>query len=97
MKTALLFLFISIALLVVLFLRTHHSFGKNTIDLHVHDTYYVLSYLTLAIIILLFAGTFFSLGGAIGTSFKNKFFIILLTCFVLADGFVIYKYIRMFD
>jgi hypothetical protein len=89
MKSALVFLVIGIVLLAVLLSTLHIWRGASTIDIHVHDTMYVLPYTIFIFFILLILGTFFFLGGAIGTGFKNKYYLIPLFLFVLMDTYTL--------
>jgi hypothetical protein len=97
MKTGLVFLSIGLLLLILLFSRGAISFTKTTVDVHVSDTYFVLSYLIFILFIGLFLGTFFALGSTIATSFKDKFFLLMFFAFVVADAALIGKYNNLFQ
>jgi len=92
MKTALIFLIVAILILVFLWTRVNvFSFrDATTIDIHVHDTYYVIDRWFVIIMIILFPGTLSSLGGVIGTGVRNKFFLIAFIIFVIADLYIVY-------
>ena len=89
MKGALVGLFVGIVLLILLYFKIDVYRSKGTIDIHLHDTYFVLSYSSVAIFILLFLGTFFSIGGMIGSIFKSKLFWILTILVLSIDAYYI--------
>ena len=97
MKAAIISLVIGIILLLFFLFGSYIQNYKSGIDIHVHDTYFIISYFSFTVFITLFLGTFFSLGGAIGTAFKNKSFVYLLLIFVLLDAFYIARYIKLMD
>jgi len=73
MKGALIALFIGIVLLVLLYFKMDIFRGKGTIDIHLHDTYFILSYTTVTIFILLFLGTFFPLEASLEVSSRVSY------------------------
>jgi cytochrome c oxidase subunit 1 len=91
MKTALIFLALAILLLVLFWWRFDVWFSDSTIDIHVHDTYYVIARWHAVLVTILFLGTFSSFGGVIGTRFRNKFFLIAVTIFLLADAYITWQ------
>ena len=97
MKAALISLTIGIILVLIFVSQTYIRVNKSAIDIYVHDTYFVISYFSFIFLIILFLGTFFSIGGAIGTVFKNKYFTFPLLICILLDSFYIMKYIKLID
>ena len=95
MKGALIALFIGLALLFILYSRLDIYGTKGTIDIHLHDTYFVLSYASVIVFILLFLGTLFSVGGAIATYFKSKLFCLLLVLFLSIDTYYIVTFYKL--
>jgi heme/copper-type cytochrome/quinol oxidase subunit 1 len=95
-KTALIFLFTGILLLTLLYLKSGIFFTKKTVDIHLHDTYYVIAYLHFIILIVLFVGTAFSIGGVFGTRFRNKYFLIPAAVFLFADVVLILQIVPYF-
>jgi heme/copper-type cytochrome/quinol oxidase subunit 1 len=91
MKTAFIFLALSILLLILFWWRFDIWFSDSTIDIHVHDTYYVIARWHAVLVIILFLGTFSSFGGMIGTRFRNKFFLITLIIFFVADIYIAWQ------
>src|SRR5215208_1610272 len=97
MKGALVALFIGIVLLVLLCFKMDIYRSKETIDIHLHDTYFVLSYSSVAVFVLLFLGTFFSVGGIIGSRFKGKLFWVLVVLFLSIDTYYIVTFYKAFN
>jgi len=89
MKGAVIALLIALALLILLCFTSKVYSTSGTLDFQLHDTTFVLSYSTVIIFILLFLGTFFSIGGIIGTHFKNTLFWVLLIVFFSIDIYFI--------
>lgn len=85
MKLAIGFLIIGIFLLSLFFHRSD-IWISSTIDIHLHDTYYVFDKWHFAIVVFIYLLSFFSLGGAIGTRFKNKKFLVTWIITLLVDG-----------
>jgi hypothetical protein len=96
MKTALIFLGVAILILILLWSRVDVWFTDSTIDIHVHDTYFVIPRWHIIFFAILFLGTFSSLGGVIGTRFRNKFFIVFLIIFVVIDTYIIWHLYNSF-
>ena len=96
MKGALIGLLISIILLFSLSFKMSTHRTKPTIDIHFHDTYFILSYTSVVIFLILFLGTFFTFGGTIGTNFKNKLFWVLALAFLGVDIFFIVRNYKLF-
>ena len=95
MKTALAFLFISILILLFLLSKTDIFFGKSTVDIHVHDTYFVIDRLQFIFFIVLILGTVSSFGGVIGTRFRSKAFLIAFLIFLAADVYMFYPLLEL--
>jgi hypothetical protein len=90
MKTALVFLAGAILLLVFVLWNLDVHFTNDTVDLHFYDTYFIVANSQVVLAIISFSGTLSSLGGVIGTRFRNKFFLIALTVFLLADAYILW-------
>ena len=93
MKGALIALSIGIVLLILLFSETA-SYSSGTIDMHLHDTYFVLGYAAVIGFVILFLGTCFSIGGIFGSHAKSKLFFVLLLLFLSGD---MYFFLRFFN
>lgn len=89
MKAALISLAIGIIILLFFLFNSNVRADKSGVDIHVHDTYFNISYFYFTLFIALFLGTFFCLGGAIGTAFKNRTFVyLLLACVLLVSYYI---------
>lgn len=97
MKTALIFLGIAVLLLILIYSRVDIWFSESIIDIHIHDTYFVIARWQAILLIILFLGTFFSSGGVIGTRFHNKFFLIALVLFIAVDLYMVWSVRSMFS
>jgi len=97
MKTALTFLLISILVLLFLWSKTDIFFSKSTVDVHVHDTYFVIDKLQFILFIVLIPGTLSTLGGVIETRFRSKAFLLVLLIFLAADAYVFYPLLELID
>ncbi|HVG41676.1 MAG TPA: hypothetical protein VM888_08695 [Chitinophagaceae bacterium] len=97
MRGALIALLIGILLLTLCYLSITSWFRATTVDIHIHDTYYIITYRFLIIFIILFLGTLFSLGGSISTAFRHKYFLIFLFAFTAADIYFIIKLVNGFS
>jgi len=96
MRLALIFLFIGLIFLILLRYFFSMQFHNNKFSIHLHDTYYILSFSFIAIFTILFLISFFCLGGIIFYGFRSNFFIIFLSLIVLADTYFIYDTFRLF-
>lgn len=96
MKTALIFLAIAVLLLVLIYSRVDIWFSESTIDIHIHDAYFVIARWHVILLITLFLGTFSSLGGVIGTRFHNKFFLIAFIFFIAFDLYIVWTVRSLF-
>lgn len=94
MKGALIALSIGIVLLIFLFSETA-SYSSGTIDMHLHDTYFVLSYAAVIGFVILFLGTCFSIGGIFGSHAKSKLYLVLLALFLSVDIYYIVKFLYL--
>ena len=91
MRTALIFVAVAVLVLTLLYLLTDVWFRPSSIDIHVHDTYFVINRPHVLLLLLLYLGTFFLLGGTIGTKLKNKVFLILFLVFLAADVYLFWN------
>lgn len=96
MKTALIFLAIGVILLIAIVSGKGSKFRRSAVDIHLHDTYFILSYFSFSITILLILATLFFLGGTIGTAFKNKSYLFPLLILILTGTHYIVKLTSFF-
>ena len=96
MKGALIGFFIGLTLLIFFYFKTDIYKSKGTIDIHFHDTYFVLNYLSVIVFAILFLGTFFSVGGIIGNYFKSRLFWVLAVLFLSIDFYYIATFYKAF-
>lgn len=94
MKGALIGLFAGVVLLVAPFLTLPIYRGASSINIHLHDTYFVIDYLSATVFVLLVLGTFFSIGGIISTRFRRRVFAALLILFLAIDAFYIVAFYK---
>jgi hypothetical protein len=94
MKGAFIALIIGIVLLVLLYLKVEMRSSNGTIDIHLHDTYFVLSHTSVFIFLLLFLGTFFALGGVIGSHFRSKVFWVLVVLSLSIDTYYVVSFYK---
>lgn len=97
MKGAVIALAIGIILLFALYEKANIYNTSGTFDIHLHDTYYVLSYSTVVVFVLLFLGTLFSAGGLIASGFKSKGFWIAMVLFLFSDTYYIRSFYLLFQ
>ena len=96
MKGALIALFIGIVLLVAVYFKLSIYRSKSSFDIHLHDAFYVLDYTSAIILGFMMLGTFFSVGGIIGTHFKSKLFVVLVMLFLSIDTFYVVSFYKAF-
>ncbi|MBK8089069.1 MAG: hypothetical protein IPK31_14620 [Chitinophagaceae bacterium] len=72
MKTAIIFLSSGILFLLLLSLLLKISFTTSSVDLHISDTYYIISKKTAALSVLLFLVILFLIGRATGSKRIQK-------------------------
>ena len=96
MKGALIALFIGFTMLVLLSFGMNLRSSNGTFDIHVHDTFFVLSYAGGVVFSLLVLGTFFSVGGMLGTFFRDRFFLISALVFLSVDTYYIVYFYKAF-
>jgi hypothetical protein len=94
MEGAFIGLFIGLALLLLLYFKMKIYNRKGTIDIHLYDTYFVLSYAAAIVFALLFLGTFFSVGGLMASVFKSRLFWTLTLLFLSIDVYYIVSIYR---
>jgi len=92
MKGALIALFLGIALLVMIYFKLVVYRSKTSFDIHFHDTYFVLDYASAIVLAIILLGTFFSIGGIIGTHFKSKLFWILTVLFISINTYYVVSF-----
>jgi len=85
MKGAFTLLAIGIVFLVFSYSKLNIFWGNSAIDIHLHDTYFVMSRSFVMLFILFFLGTLFAIGGFVGSRFKNKIFLFLTIFFLSFD------------
>jgi heme/copper-type cytochrome/quinol oxidase subunit 1 len=90
MRTAFIFLTIAILLLLLFWWKTDVQLSGSTIDIHVHDTYFVIDRLQFVLFFIVILGIFFTLGGLFGTRFRNKAFLITFLVFLAAGIYIFY-------
>jgi hypothetical protein len=97
MKGALIALFISIVVLVLFGLAEDVRFTASSVDVHIHDTYFVLDYPFFVCFLLVYMGTLLSIGGLISTNFKGKVYWMLLVVFILLVSFYTFNFFNVFN
>jgi ribose/xylose/arabinose/galactoside ABC-type transport system permease subunit len=97
MKVAIGFLIAGILLLVLFFLNADIWFRDKSVDLHIHDTYFVIDRLHFVLAVLLFLLTVFALGGVIGTRLKSKSFLVTLLVAFTLNGLAVWWVYRQFN
>jgi hypothetical protein len=95
MKGAWIALLIALGLLIFLGFTSKVYNTSGTLDIQLHDTFFVLSYTTVIIFIILFLGTFFSIGGIIGTHFKSNLFWVLIILFLSIDIYLLVPFFKV--
>jgi hypothetical protein len=96
MKGALISLGIGIILLLVFCSRISIYIGGSTFDVHFHDTYFVFSKWSVIILVTFFLGTFFWIGGLIGTRFRNKWVWLMALLFLGVTAYYVVFFYRAF-
>lgn len=90
-------LVIGIALLIFVYFKTAVYATKESLDFHLHDTYFVLSYPFAIGFVVLFLGIFFSVGGIIGSRFKGKLFWMMLLLFLAAGFWYFFPFFQLLN
>jgi hypothetical protein len=100
MRTAVVFTFFGIILLLILWIQGSIITGPNTIDIHVHDTKLVIRsnqvLIKSFVVLFLFLGTLFTFGGIIGTRLTKKAFLIAFAVFFILDFSCLIYITRLF-
>jgi len=94
MKGACIALLIALAILVVFLVTSKIYITRGTVDIQFHDTYFILSHASVLVFIILFLGTFFLIGGIIGTHFKSTAFWVLLVALICIDIYFILPFFK---
>jgi hypothetical protein len=94
MKGALIGLFLGMATLVLLYYGSEIKIMDKSIDVHIADTYLVLSYLFAFGFVVVYLGLFFAIGGLIGTGFRRISYWLL---FLLFAGIVVFYFFIFFN
>ena len=97
MKGAIICLALGLCIFLVLFGREHIFSGKDTIDIHLHDTFYVIAKWHFYLFLFLFLSTISFIGGVIETRFKNKGFLIGMLILLAIDIYLIISIVRSFN
>ena len=97
MKGALIALLIGTGLLVLIEWNADVRFFTTSVDVHVHDTYFVLDYIFFFLSLLVYLGIFFSVGGLISTGFRGKIYWLLLALFLLAATYYFIDFFNVFN
>ena|SRR4028119_1969449 len=97
MKSALVSLLIGMGMLLTLYSYWEIYRTRSTFEVHFHDTYYVLSHGSLIVFVLLFLGTFFSMGGLVGTRFKSKLFGILTLISISVGAYYVVSFYKAYN
>ena len=72
MKSALIFLFVGFLMLIVITYLLEVDLKVNGVDIHIHDSYYVVSYSYIVVFSILFIATCFSLGGILYSGVRKR-------------------------
>ncbi len=97
MKEALIGLLVGIVLLAAAFLMLPIYSGASSFDIHLRDTFFVIDHASATVFVLLILGTFFSIGGVIGTRLKRKLFAVLLVLCLATGSFYVVSFYRAFQ
>lgn len=97
MKGAIISLLIGIGLLVLVGRNADVRFFPSSVDVHVHDTYFVLDYTFFVLSLLVYLGFFFSVGGLISTHFKGKVYWLLLILALLTTAYYFIDFFNVFN
>ncbi|RYZ30911.1 MAG: hypothetical protein EOO10_01065 [Chitinophagaceae bacterium] len=97
MKGALLALLIGIGILTLFALKADVRFFQASVDVHVHDTYFVLDYTFLILSLLVYLGLFFSVGGLVSTGFKGRIYWLLFVVFLLTAAYYFIDFFNVFN
>ena len=83
MRSALISLVLIVALITYYIVKYNVNIWGSTLDIHVHDTYYVVAHFQFMLLSII--ATFFFLGGATGTKFRNRYFLYPLLLLIAFD------------
>jgi heme/copper-type cytochrome/quinol oxidase subunit 1 len=92
MKVAVGFLLVGMIVLGLLLCQSAVRLAQTTIDLHVHDTYFVISYVVFVPLVLLALLALFALGGVIGTRCKNRYFLVTFLIALALNGWLYWHF-----
>jgi hypothetical protein len=74
MRAGVITIFVILLILFIIFFSLQIYVANSALDIHLHDTYFVIDFWTIAFWITLFLLFAFSLAVSISSKFKNKIF-----------------------